>query len=1149
MSEFTHIRRAKLSRRTGALLALAGLFSACGGGGGGGSTFAVESFSVPNDAVWAINRPIEIVFSEPIDFATVNLTTISIRTLDGVPAIGAFVEDPARPNVVQFIPRCPTRDDFSDAGLTPSPTPQSRVEYTINVTPASGSSPSVRAVSGNVIRQGQPRDFITPLVDEPLDRLFLDVQIGPPQPIVRGLGGTAIDEARATRIQVGADPMNVLYFTNVAGVGVLPGGVELPLNLYSDPESRVCVFVEFNQPVSPRSANISPRRVGLEYDADLDPGIEDWRTVETAVDLTANCVDGGATMSLQPVGILPQGRPLRVRISPEFQDLVGEVNPSNVGSFALMVTSVPNNAPLPTPELAADEVLESFDSSAEVMGSLEDPEAIFDEPSPAAEWGGGKLEAGFSFDGTGGPGGNFDLHIPPGQTIIFNTTSSVFLGGPGGVQVTQQVAVNGVLDVRDLFIPAGSTLLVQGPNPARILATGNVIVDGNLLAEGSSNTGVVTLNTANVPEGGSAGQVGGGRGGKGSFLTTQSTPRGERGFGAFNQAGGGGEGGESAFNPNSTASTARRPGGGGGGSLGPNIVNNTFVTPCRDNNIVGLDAEQGFAGAMGARGALHPGAMPQGGLPGPTPFFDADTDNNFFGTRLTADGRVISGELPKPWAGAGGGGGGDALTGTSFPNPGFNSAADEKGSGGGGGGGSLRILALGDVSIGARGVISVNGGHGGGGENTNGLNRIGGGSGGGSGGHLIIETVSQIDLSQVLGTLPHFGENTGGGNPMPILDVGLLAAGGQGGAGMSNTGGAGNAQSRQFPCRDATPDEPGVCTSGGPGTVTCAGGDGGPGLIQLHVLSLDSGGPGTGDILAPVSGSLFEVGFLAGSTCTGSPVNRNAVKNNGVVKPPPVGSPWATTIQANNTVGWDQMLPSFGPVSRAQSRWISLGSASTQASSAIPEALDFFFDGTDPLTGFVRKTGTQVEELTAVLNGTVASIENGFRTAVLPEATITDDVYQRNASLFTGFTLRLAPLGGGSFDFPVAAATYDSVAGQFAVTVEGTGAVLAGFESAAFVLIPNFFQVSTSGVTGFLPDSTTIQIEFQATEATLTGDPNETAGVPSLWVTDIDDLDGNPDWRFVRFRARFDIDALGNVTLDVQTPRPSLEFLKIPFLF
>ena len=49
----------------------------------------------------------------------------------------------------------------------------------------------------------------------------------------------------------------------------------------------------------------------------------------------------------------------------------------------------------------------------------------------------------------------------------------------------------------------------------------------------------------------------------------------------------------------------------------------------------------------------------------------------------------------------------------------------------GGGGGSLTILCLGDVIIGPAGRIKANGGHGSGGENTAGTNRIGGGSGGG----------------------------------------------------------------------------------------------------------------------------------------------------------------------------------------------------------------------------------------------------------------------------------------------------------------------------------------------------------------------------------------------------------------------------------
>ena len=1136
MFETKAVRGTGVSRksRTGLALTLLGFLSACGGGGGSSSTFAVQSVSVPNNAVWPINRPIEIVFSEPIDFSTVSLSTISIRTLDGVPAVGSFEQDPDDMRIVRFVPRCPTRDDFLDAGLTPSPNTQSRIEYKISVVAASGSAPSVRSISGGVVGQGQPRDFITPLIDEPLDTLFLDTVPGPPAPIVRSAGMTTPE--RATRIEISTEPKTELFFED----GVLPGGVNVPLNLYSNSDTQLSVFVEFDQPISPRSENITSQRIDLQYDADLDPSSEDWVSIGTDVSLVANCVDSGATVLLRPVGILPQGRTLRVRVSPQFQDLVGEVNPSNVASFAFMDTQVPDNSPLPNPDESGDEVFESFVSSAEVVGSREDDEATFEEPAPLATWGDDRLTAGFDFEGTGGPGGNFDLYLPAGQTIIFNTTSSVFVGGPGGAQVTQQVAVNGLLDVRDLVIPEASTLLIQGPNPARILATGNVIVNGTLTARGSSNSGVVTLNTANVPEAGSAGQAGGGRGGKGSFLTTQSTPRGEQGFGAFNTPGGGGEGGESGFSQ-TAQSTSRRPGGGGGGTFGPDIADNTFVTPCPDNNIVGLDAEPGFRGSNAARGALSNVIPPAGGAVGPRPFFDDDDTNDFFGTMILDAGGVVRGELMQPWAGAGGGGGGDAVTGTSFPNPNFNANTDEKGSGGGGGGGSLRIQALGNVVIGPRGLINVNGGHGGGGENTSSLDRIGGGAGGGSGGHLIIETVQQIDLSQVLGTLPHTGQNDANG--LPILDVGLIAAGGQGGAGASNAGGAGTSTSRQFPCRDATPLDAANCPAIGVNQIVCAGGDGGPGLIQLHVLNLDSGGP-TGDIIEPISGTLFEVGPLANFNCAS---NFNAPKNNGVIKPPPVGSPWRSTTTSSSTEGWDQLLPAFGPVTRARSTWIPLGEASAQDGTTTPGALTFFFEGTDAM-GFVEKTGTTVTELPLILDGNVSAVENGFRTAVLPAATLTDDVYQRNASLLRGYDLRVLP-GGTPLEFRVASATYDSVADAFRVTVEGTGDPLAGLEFLPFELRPRFFRLSTGGVDDFLPDSATVQIEFQATEATLTGEPNETVGVPSAWETDITALNGNPAWRFVRFRVRFDIDAMGTVTLDVQTPRPSLDFLKLPFRF
>jgi hypothetical protein len=279
--------------------------------------------------------------------------------------------------------------------------------------------------------------------------------------------------------------------------------------------------------------------------------------------------------------------------------------------------------------------------------------------------------------------------------------------------------------------------------------------------------------------------------------------------------------------------------------------------------------------------------------------------------------------------------------------------------------------------------------------------------------------------------------------------------------------------------------------------------------------------------------------------------NRNSIKNRGVIKPPPIGAPDAAA--PNNTIGWDQLIPTFGPVSRAQSRWIPLGEAGIVPGAPVFEALDFVFDGTDA-TGFVETTAGLVDPLPPILTSATAGPisvppAGAFRVAVFDSAGITSDLYQRNPNLLRNFTLRLLSPGGTALAATVAAATYDLATGTFSVTVQGTGPVLSGFDLSTFELVPRFFRVSTNGVADLLPPSASVQIEFQATSATLSGQPDESAGAPSTWVADIDLLDGNPDWRFVRFRVRFDIDALMTGNLSGSTPRPALEFLRIPFFF
>src|SRR6185503_989534 len=117
----------------------------------------------------------------------------------------------------------------------------------------------------------------------------------------------------------------------------------------------------------------------------------------------------------------------------------------------------------------------SYEFGGDSPLSFQDSSALFD--APPADWGEGRLSAAFSFDGTGGPNGDFDWVVRSGERIFFDTTSTPIVGGPNGVPTTTVTALNGVVDVRNLVIQAGAEIRVQGPNPLRINATGEVRIE------------------------------------------------------------------------------------------------------------------------------------------------------------------------------------------------------------------------------------------------------------------------------------------------------------------------------------------------------------------------------------------------------------------------------------------------------------------------------------------------------------------------------------------------------------------------------------------------------------------------------------------------------------------------------------------------
>jgi hypothetical protein len=159
-------------------------------------------------------------------------------------------------------------------------------------------------------------------------------------------------------------------------------------------------------------------------------------------------------------------------------------------------------------------------------------------------------------------------------------------------------------------------------------------------------------------------------------------------------------------------------------------------------------------------------------------------------------------------------------------------------------------MAMGPIVFGPSGLVLVKGGTGGGGENTIFLNRVGGGSGGGSGGHVILETAAWLDLSQASGP------------------AALNALGGQGGAGAGDVGGAffgSQGPTQTSPKKDACPlfqqlNASSTCAS----AVDGAGGDGGPGLIQLHLRE------GAGALLLPPGVALDELAYPAPVCSDGS---------------------------------------------------------------------------------------------------------------------------------------------------------------------------------------------------------------------------------------------------------------------------------------
>ena len=1175
------------------------------------SEFAVRGTSVINGSVWKLNRQILIEFTQDVDFSSVSSSTIQIIDTQGVPAIGTF--SAAGPRTVRFQPKCPTNVTNSDGGFAQGK--DYRLTVLSQTGPGVGGGVTVTNTAGERLDAGLNVTFSTPVSNDELI-LFVDVVAGPPQ--VRILGElddapTSTVGAGFSYVEFGNDPNNFEFFRFDSADQQGEITSEVPLNLYSDTSQQFSVVVEFNQPIVAAPSNVNRDLIQLQY---FNEATSEWLRVPSSVNLLANCTETGASVRVTPTGIVPQGAALRIELREGFRDLTGDSVQSSQSSFARFRSTLANPDGLPGDQSSgSDEILERFSIGGSSAGSLEDTEIA--SAQPRANWGNsaspGALSASFDFDGTGGIGGDFDVKILSGQSVFINTTSDVISGGPGSSTTSNQPVINGRLDCRNLTIEDGGRLVFIGPNTASILATGTVSVAGLISVNGSDNFGVGALNTANQPEEGAPGQAGGGAGGVGSIFTSQSTPAGTPGNGAFDVPGIGGGGGESTYATvmGGCDKERRRAAGGGGGSLGKSIryfvegSGNPLQAICQ--MFVGMDGEPGFPGSLNGNGAVSQTGPAEGGYLAPSPFVDASPNNDFFGTMITAEGDQIRGELSRLWAGSGGGGGGDSVASDTFPLTPFVATGDEKGSGGGGGAGGLLILSIGNIEILPGGEITALGGDGGGGENVIFFDRIGGGSGGGSGGHIVMSSAASILIySEAVGaTVGDFYQdvtmNINRHEARPIR-----ALGGQGGAGREDRCGAGAEgptgwradaiPTAAFEGRDDIPPNTGTLpntfawcndipmSAGCAGTIQApvgtalgAGGDGTPGIIQLHVADPATQLGFGGDPDDPINPPVF--GYATASDPTRS------------MAPPPIG--WENTTDRP-----DVLIPFFSSRSESFSRWIPLGLARLNGDGT-SNPVEFLFEGTDATASVVRN-GTTAQELPAVfpytavtVAGAAPSVNSAEASLTIPGAAIADpnDLYKRNALLLREYAVRLRESDDVTDvrEYDIVSASYSSDDDEYTIVVDpralSFSADISEFTSNPATsleveIVPFYFRVVTAGVEDLFPNETDIKVLFDATiENPLTGQPSSDPeasyssrvdanmgdlSIKNGFAEDIAELNGqaaapgqtdplnivleNVSWDFVRFKVEFNI-ATGATTPTGESPRPGLDFLRIPYRF
>jgi len=1153
--------------------------SSVGGDGNGNpynpnGQFAVEGINVLEGQVWELNRPIRIVFNHPVDPLSINFSTIRVRSLEpsasGHPVTGSFelaANEDGR--VVLFRPACPTDSANSNGAFLPG-----GLRYEVALpTKGTGGTGALKDTSGRQLEVGLRRSFVTPR--PPSEPLFLDLTPG-----AVSLGGVVFPSG--LNLFTRPDPIVEISFNqSIDG---------RPENLNTD---RLTILYSAGV-IGSGSEDVFPATNKL-------PG---------RLLLVENCVDTGARVNFIISGVVPPNRKLRLQMSSEFRDIVGLTNIEDSFWESHVTPTLGDLYADPSwieTSETVDEFRDEYDSAAFVdldapvplpFGKLGDGyiAASFDFPgtftpknfSVSAPY--REIFTDSTQPFTDDAGEQHYLNNGVLNVADFTVNSGCVLRARGKnpliIYASGDVTVNGEVNISGNNAKWPSSL--QSPQYR----------EGGAQGEGGGGQGGDTswVGTAETPRGET---------GDGPFLLAHAGGQGGEGTygdGAYSGgddetdthelvAGGGGGGGfartlnESIYWTRWLLTTEWKPAGvdnQGPDQLAtrhPQVESQWRTNP--NSPIYGAEAgmrgssadndmvltSQSATGGFGIEDRLrdtdavedsrspnnldtawttgatpsfsygNPTLGPDAGRAGESVFInDGNLKNDFWGRRLNTDGTVTVGELLAPWAGAGGGGSGDSccvnrpdLDGaagrdpiTNFlPLPVFQLVTAggsqigwskyRKGAGGGGGGGQLQIWAVGFIKLGALSKLTANGGIGYSAESViysdNGIS----GSGGGSGGHVVLHTSTRLDLSAFnVGNASNAGQFP---NLTPVDPV--QAFGGR--RGWSAPG-----------------DAPFLSTGGidGNGTFMIGrGGAGANGVIQVHVPD-----PLT-DIVWPAAASAGIKAYI------GNPVNTDKLEE-------ALALFTAPTAYA--------LIPFSASASMVQSEWIDTGLAGLRLSPdqdigdwTYPDfasALHKFL-GTSTTTGLVSVTNQKVDQQAVVATGSTLDAEFGsFEVSIPGAAALFAARYLRSPELLIGYDVY--PKAAGTAAFQIVAATYDRAHDTLRLSSRTTDSPMEfalDSNDPVWSVRQKYFRVETSGVRDSMPSSTSVKLEFQGADEAGPGLNVPGTPFPSAvgWTPNLATLKG---FRYVRYRVTFDADAQ-NVGIDLNSPLPLLDYLKLPFVW